>query len=169
MAKVTIGDVIVTADRGALSFTRRGQPTPVVRLDAGEAGKLMDFLRSHVATELNQRSAFRVPMWPASGLSATLHKGKRAYAVRPRDISLTGMSFEFTSADAPELPSDATVEITLAFEGDTLTLPAVVRRREANEYGVFFPQSIRNEELDPPWLLVGIVMELQRRFVASRG
>jgi len=169
MAKITIGDVIVTADHGALSFTRRDQSTPLVRLNAVEAGKLLDFLRSYVTTELNQRSAFRVPVWPASGLSATLRSDQTVHAVRPLDISLTGMSFEFSSADAPELPSDADVEITLAFEGDTLTLPGVVQRREAKRYGIFFPGSIRNEELDPPWSLVSIVMELQRRLAAPRG
>ena len=169
MAKVTIGDIIVTADRGALSFARRDQPTPLVRLDTVQAGKLMDFLKSYVTTELNQRSAFRVPVWPASGLSATLHRNHTIHAVRPLDISLSGMSFEFSSANAPELPSDADVEITLSFEDDTLTLHGVVQRREAKRYGILFAESIRDEELDPPWSLVSIVMELQRRLAAPRG
>ena len=169
MPKVTIGDVIVTADRGALSFTRRDHPTPLLRFDAGEAGELMNFMRSYVTTELNQRSAFRVPVWPASGLSAELTADQRVHAVRPLDISLSGMSFEFLSAGSPELPSNADVEITLTFEGNKLTLPAVVRRHEMNEYGIVFPESIRNDELDPPWQLVSIVMELQRRLVAPRS
>jgi|CXWL01.1.fsa_nt_gi hypothetical protein len=169
MPQVTIGDVIVTADQGALSFVRRDQSTPLLRFDAGEAGKLMTFLQSYVKTELNQRSAFRVPVWPASGLSAKLTANQKVHAVKPLDISLSGMSFEFVSANAPALPDGADVEITLTFESNKLTLPAVVRRREANEYGIVFPDSMRNDDLDPPWQLVSIVMELQRRLVAPRS
>ena len=118
--------------------------------------------------ELNQRSAFRVPVWSASGLSATLHTDQSAHPVRPVEISLTGMFFEFPSADAPELPIDAEIEITLAFGSDRLTLPAVVRHREPNGYGIFFPECLHDEDVDPPWALVGIVMELQRRLLAPR-
>ena len=122
-----------------------------------------------MTTELNRRSAFRVPVWPSSGLSATLHRDGTTQAVRPLEISLTGISFEFPCAQVPELPSDADVEITLSFDNNTLTLPAVVVRRERGSYGLFFPSSKRNGEVDPPRALVGLVMELQRRLLAPRS
>jgi hypothetical protein len=60
------------------------------------------------------------------------------------------------------------VEVTLDFETDHETLEAIVRRRRGSGCGLFFPASMKDEELDPPATLTRIVMNLQRRWLARR-
>jgi hypothetical protein len=67
-----------------------------------------------------------------------------------------------------ELASGASISVALKFEGKTLTLPAIVQHEEGIKVGVYFPQAIKNEEVDPPWQLVEIVMEIQRQRMAKR-
>ena len=166
MTGLTIGDVVVRVENGEVSFSRRDQATPLIQLDADDVGKLIEFLSDYARSELTQRSSFLVPVSPASGLTVTLKRGQTAYSVTPRNISVMGIFVEFSSADVSDLPRDAVLEITLAFEERTVSLRGVVNRREANGYGIVFPESIRQEELDPPLPLVEIVMELQRRMIA---
>jgi hypothetical protein len=137
-------------------------------LDSEGIKELMDFLRSCVINEFNQRKAFRVPVFPSSGLSARLRISQKSCSVTPKNISLAGIFVEFPYGDTPDLDEDSDIELTIKLESKSLTLRGIVRRREANGYGILFPECLRDGEVHPPDSLRQMVMELQRRWIKNR-
>lgn len=118
------------------------------------------------------RQALRVPLVPNSGLRVRLNRGRTTYHPRPVDISLGGMSIEFDSGVDPNIPLGTTISVELKLDGEPVTLSAEVRRRDEEQYGLYFPSTSGASEEDteghaPPeyrnivhalfrkWMLVG--------------
>ena len=169
MAEITIGEMQLVSDGNTLTIARRDQPDFAVCLDADGFRELLDFVTTIAGTEFNQRQTFRIPLWDSSGLSVQIRTDESQVSVKPTNISLTGIFVEVHPDDWLDLQQDADVEVTLEFEGETQTHHAIVRRREGNGYGLFFPESMKGEEIDPPPGITRIVMELQRRWMARRA
>ena len=168
MNETQIGDVIVSSDGQALDMRYTHNEALRIRLDSDGIEELMDFLRSCVINEFNQRKAFRIPVFPSCGLSATLRMFQKTWSVTPKNISLTGIFIEFPDGDTPDLNIDSEVELTVQLENKALALRGLIRRREANGYGILFPECLRKGEVYPPDSLRQMVMELQRRWIQNR-
>ena len=159
MQEITIGDVMVRADHAHLVFQRHDSSEPQIKFDSDGFKELFDFLCSCAANETNRRRSFRVPV-RKSELRATLTVDHQLYAVKPLNLSVSGIFVEFAAHEVPGLPRDKDVQLDLAFEGKLLTAAGVVRHRDGNSYGINFTQSSGS--------LAELVMELQGRWIANR-
>jgi hypothetical protein len=168
MAATNIGDLRVTFERGVLTITPHGRSESAITLDEDGVEKLIDLVCGHDESESNQRQAFRVSLWDSSGLTTTVRHGECEIEATPKSISLSGVFVELPDPPGIELPVGAQVEVTLELDTDHETLEAIVRRRHDSGCGLFFPASMKDEELDPPATLARIVMTLQRRWLARR-
>ena len=166
MAEITIGDVQFISDGKTLTIARRDQPNMTMSLDKAGVEELIDFVTSLAGTEFNRRQTFRVPVWDSSGLSVQIRKDETQLSVRPTNLSLTGIFVELRPDDWLDLAQDDDLEVILDFEGETHSYRGVVRRCETNGYGLFFPESMNAEQIEPPPGITQIVMELQRRWLA---
>ena len=50
----------------------------------------------------------------------------------------------------------------------TATLMGLVRRKNDNQYGILFLESLREGELEPPDSLVNIYKEIERQWLRAR-
>ncbi len=138
-----------------------------IQFDREGARELMEFLRMCAEEEFNQRSSFRVSVFASSGVKASFLVGGRSIPVLPRNLSYIGIYAETSPAQNPKLDKGAIIDVLIEYEGEQVSHRGVVRRRAMNGYGVFFPGSIRNEELAPHPLLRRIVERLQKRSLKS--
>ena len=168
MAETNIGDVRVTFERGVLTISHRDRSESTITLDEDGVEKLIDLVCGHDESESNRRHAFRVSLWNSCGLMTTVHHGECEFEAIPTSISLSGVFVELPEPLEFELSVGAQVDVTLDLDTDRETLEAIVRRRRGSGCGLFFPASMKDEELDPPATLARIVMNLQRRWLARR-
>ena len=169
MAEITIGDAHLVSDGETLTIGRRGQRDLTLSLDAAGVAELIDFVTSLATTEFNRRQDFRVPIHHSSGLSVQIRKGDRLISVTPTNISITGIFIELPRDDWIDFEQDDQMSVILEFEGEKQDHRGVVRRCADNGYGLFFPKSMKGNELDPPAELSRVVMELQRRWMTRRA
>jgi len=168
VAAITIGEVHVTFDGDTLTITQRDQPDVNLSLSAAEVKELIDFVTSFAGSGFNRRQTFRVPLRDSGDLSVQIRRNEKEVSATATDIGLTGIFVEQRRDAWLDLSLDDDVEVIIEFEGQAHTYHGVVRRRQDNGYGLFFPESIRGEHVDPPPHLLEIVMELQRRWMAQR-
>lgn len=169
MQELSIGGILFQSDGNTLTISARDGPSVSFRLERDGVEELIDFVGTLAGTKLNRRNAFRVPIWESSELAVTIRKESTELTVAPINLSLTGMAVGVPTDANIELSLDDEVEVTLVFEGDTSTYQALVRRMDDKSCGLFFPESMKGEELDPPNSLVRVVMELQRQWLAKRA
>ena len=163
MSEIIIGDIQLNCDGNTLTFTCDDEQDMAISLDEAGVRELIGFATSLTGSEFNQRVSFRIPLWNSCGLSVQIRKDKFERLVTPTNISLTGIFVELRSDDWLEMAMDDELEVILDFDGEIQSCRGVVRRCELNGYGVFFPESMKEEQLDPPQKITRIVMELQRR------
>ena len=166
MAEITIDDVHVISDGNTLTFARLDLPSLTISLDATGVAELIDFITSLAGAEFNRRRTFRIPVHDSSGLSVQIRKDEKQYSVTPTNISLTGISVVLHPNDWLDLSQDDDLEVILEFEGETQTLHGVVRCCKDNGFGLFFPESMNGDQMDPSPEISRLVMELQRRWIA---
>ena len=166
MPEITIGDVRLISDGRTLTIARDHPTSTAACFDSKGIEKLIDFVTALSETAVNRRRTFRVRLWKSSGLSVQIHDGIAEFSVTPRDISIAGVSVQLPADDRLNLELDSEVQVTLDLEGDVHSYRGIVRRREALECGLVFPESMQSEHIDPPPHLLRVVMELQRRFAA---
>jgi len=169
MAETTIGDAHLISDGKALQITSRKQPELTVLFDAAEVEQLLDFIASLARTGSHRRQSFRVPLHKSSGLSTTIRVGQKLLPVTPTSISVTGIFVELQPEDWLDLALGDVLKIILKFEGEVQKYHGIVRRCEANGYGLLFTESLSGEEINPPPDLSRLVMELQHRWIALRA
>ena len=165
MPEITIGDILLVSDGNTLEISRRGQPNTSVSLNAKGVAQLYEFARL-IGDENNRRNAFRVSLWEPCGLTVRLRSDAAEFTGQPTNISLTGVFVELSSADRGKITLGDELQVELQFQGRSTSYLGVVRRREGNGIGIFFPESMNAEQCDPPAELAQIVMELQRRWIA---
>ena len=168
MPETSIDDFRVTFERGVLTITPHDRPDSAVTLNEDGVEKLINLVCGHDESESNRRQTFRVSLWDSSGLTTTVRFGERDIEVIPTSVSLSGVFVELPDPLETELYVGREVEVTLDLDTENETLEAIVRRRRGSGCGLFFPASMKHEELDPPAGLARIVMSLQRRWLARR-
>ncbi len=165
MPELIVGPGRVYFDREELVIESSTNDNRLV-VDQDLLPALIEFLCSSVIDTSNRRRAFRVEIEDDFGLNCQIEFDGRTVFARPLDLSLTGVLVELT--EGVELPLDTCVHVNLIWSEIDTVLKGIVRRKDGNKHGIFFPESIVDEELDPSDDLRSIVAELERRWLIKR-
>ncbi len=168
MVEVTIGDFEVRYDGENLTIVQAGETEPVMCLGLDEVEELAVFLDSLRSLSSNRREAFRVSLQGSESLNVFVVKNDTQFEVVPKTISVTGIFVTPAPGQAMGLQENDYVEVLLDFEGESQSYKALVRRCQDDGVGLFFTESMKGEQIDPPPRLSRTVMELQRRLMARR-
>jgi hypothetical protein len=164
-----IGNISIFWDgSSSLMFQDGDNANLKVTFSASNLPDLIDFLCSVKPDEKDLRMGFRVPLSISSGLSASITFGDKTCSVRPLNLSLSGILVEFSEGEVYEVPIDTQIKITFQLQDTTAVLNGVVRRRSGNQYGIFFPDSVLGNELDPPDSLQTIYTKLEKKWLRER-
>lgn len=165
--ELLIGQTHLSFDGNHLFIKEAGQGKPAATIAAGELLTLHGFIGSIMGLDRGQRQAYRLHKDALVGLSAVAIANGKEYPIDVQDLSMTGLHFRIK----PELglslsPSDK-FSVTLSFQGERQTQPVVLRRKTESGYTVFFPNSLKGQDIDPPRELTSLVMNLQRRWLSK--
>jgi len=171
-----IGKVTIFSDGSSLTFQDCDNPNFQITIPTSELWDILAFLRSMEPDKTEsmepnnteKRLGFRVPIFLSMGLSASVTFGDKTCSVDPLDLSLSGILVEFSKGEVYELPIDAQIKIRLQLHNTTAVIHGVVYRRSGNIYGIFFRDSSRNHDLDPPDSLKVIFGNLERQWLRKR-
>ena len=103
------------------------------------------------------RMAVRLPVPDHVPLTVRVRTETNNHSAIGRDISLCGALVELTEEHPPILDAGQRVVVDASLGERTLTLPAIVRRRAPPLYGLYFPDSVKEGQLDPPAALRNLV------------
>jgi hypothetical protein len=164
-----IGNISIFWDgSSSLMFQDGDNANLKVTFSASNLPDLIDFLCSVKPDEKDLRMGFRVPLSISSGLSASITFEDKTCSVKPLNLSLSGIFVELSKSEVYEMPIDSKIKIRLQLQDTTTVINGVVSRRSGNQYGIFFPDSVRNNELDPPDLLQAICTKLEKHWLRVR-
>ncbi len=135
----------------AAGFTSRVEV--VDELDGG-AVRLRMSIPEHIRTD-EQRATVRIPV-PEATMAAAMLDGETPVAVRPIDISLSGMAIELRGEHFGDLALEHRRMMVLKLGRDKVLLEVEVRRQDGPRFGLAFV--LRD---DRPAALVKIVSKLQ--------
>ena len=166
MKKIDIGELHLEFDSGRLSMSVARNGTAPLALDMPDIRKLTGFLSSLHEGHANQRQTFRLSAAALMDLGVSLHANGRVLGATANDLSVTGISVQINDGEELDVPLLGEVDVVLDLGDETQSHTAIVRRKEARGYGLFFPQSIRGEHIEPPHNLVAMILELQKRSLA---
>jgi len=155
-----------------VSFAHRGRSwafvTSVRRVEARE--RQVSLRRPSDGTSEDLRGAFRVPTPPRTGLAVRAHgPDGRAFEAAPVNVSMSGALLDFPDEDFPHWPRLAPVELELRLAGNRVRVAACVQRREGPRAAFFFPDAVRDGEVEPPASLAGLVRTLERTWLRERA
>ncbi len=168
MSSIKIGNITIFSDGQSLTFRDGDNPRLQIRLPASKLPDIIDFLRSVDPDMTERRIGLRVPLSSSSGLSTSITFGSQTCLVTPLNLSLSGILIAFLGDTVYEMSIGAYVIVTLQLRDKTAVLNGVVRRRDGNRYGIFFLDSIRHHELDPPDSLQVIFTMLERLWLRKK-
>ncbi len=169
MSALTLGDLVMEFSGTTLAVSHRNHPSELVRLDADSIARLRKYVQSLEPLETQRREAFRVPLEGLSELAVALVINGKDVPVVPLDISITGVYVKARATSKLDLAYDDSLDVKLQYEQETLTYRGVVRRCEPNGIGLFFPESLKGEQINPPPELSRIIMDLQRKAMVGRA
>jgi hypothetical protein len=164
MSSIHIGKLNLHADDERLLLTLEDSE---VMLSPQDVTRLEDFLRKYAPHE--RRIGFRVPL--LSLPSATREQFQiclldetETIPLTPVDISLTGVLVELPES----MDADPVLRIRISFDEDSCDLMASVVRRQGALCALHFLDALREGELDPPEVLLGIFGHLEQAWLQSR-
>ena len=163
--ELKIGNISIIWDGSSLKFQDGDNANLNLTFSASNLTDLIDFLCSLKPEEKELRMGFRVPLSISSSLSASITFGGKTCSVRPLNLSLSGILVEFSEDEVFEMPIDTQIKIRIQLQETTTVLNGVVSRRSGNQYGIFFPDSVRGKELDPPDSLQAICTNLEKQWL----
>jgi hypothetical protein len=166
--ELKIGNINIIWDGRSLIFQDGDNANLNVTFSASNLPDLNDFLCSLKPGEQELRLGFRVPLSISSRLSASIAFGDKTCSVKPLNLSLSGILVEFSKGEVYQMPIDTQVKIRLQLQDTTIVINGVVSRRSGNQYGIFFPDSVRDNELDPPDSLQAICTKLEKQWLRGR-
>ena len=168
--ELIIGNINITWDGSRLMFQDGDNSNLKLTFPASDLPDLIDFLGSVKPEEKEKelRMGFRVPLSVSRGLSVSITFGGKTRSVRPLNLSLSGILVEFSEGEVYEMPIDTHIKIRVQLKETTTVLNGVVSRRSGNQYGIFFPDSVRGKELDPPDSLQAICTKLEKQWLRER-
>ena len=168
MSKITLGDVKITSEEGHLIFEDQRLENTQLKIDSADLQDLIDFLVSHKTDESQQRMGFRVPIISSHELCVKVADSHKTRQCNPLNISLSGIFLDFMENDNPDWSNNEEINVTLQFRNKRITLRGKISRRFENQYGIFFPDCMRQGILDPPEQLSYIVGELEREWLSDK-
>jgi hypothetical protein len=168
MSQIEIGNVIINSDGRYLTFKDQNKWQFSIDLEASTISDFIEYLRSFNVDDVQRRRAFRVPLTASSGLSVILGYKDKSCSVKPLNISLAGILIEFYDDDVYDMAIDTEVELTLKLGDKTSITPGTIVRRDENQYGIFFPDSVIEDDVQPPLFLQSIVLDLERDWIRKR-
>ena len=119
----------------------------------------------------NGRMLYRVDVTVIEGLECMIgvrgEGGGGILHASVRDISDSGVFVTFADG-VPDLSPRDSVAVTLAFDGKRVTVDGVVRRRDAEGIGIYFPVVVEDPELNSPPELRAMVQALERAWLSHR-
>ena len=166
MKKIDLGDLHFEFDGSRLSLSSSRSGETSTTLEMSDVQKLADFLATLNDRNANQRQTFRLSASALMDLGVALHANGRVFGATANDLSVTGISVQVNDGEELDVPLLGEVEVVLELGDQTQSHTAILRRREARGYGLFFPQSMRGEHIEPPHDLVAMILELQKRSLA---
>ena len=166
--ELKIGNISIIWDGSSLNFQDGDNANLNLTFSASNLPDLIDFLCSLKPDEKELRMGFRVPLSISSSLSASITFGNKTCSVRPLNLSLSGIFVEFSESEVYEMPMDTQIKIRLQLQDTTTVLNGAVSRRSGNQYGIFFPDSFRGNELDPPDSLQAICTKIENHWLRNR-
>ena len=186
MAEITLRDIQLKYDGKTLTISSVEQPHRSVSLDPRAVEELVQFVHALSDVDIdpsdqssqspvsgrtdgaNRREAFRVPVIVESGLEVSVTANGEQTNAEPTNISMTGVFVELAEGSRIQPNIGDELHVQLATDELSIGLDAVVRRKEKDGFGLFFPASIKGEHVNPPPVLRLIVMDLQRRWMMHR-
>ena len=129
------------------------------------------FLRLPEQVAVSQaRWTFRVSLDRIEGFEVTLTPPwGSVFQATPLDLSLGGMRIEFPEKNDPDLDFGSKAKLSMRFEGHEVVLRAEIRSRENHAYGLFFPEVLKDGELDPPESYRSIVNAIEKQWLKLRS
>ncbi|MBN2397880.1 MAG: PilZ domain-containing protein [Deltaproteobacteria bacterium] len=168
MPEITIQNIKIFLDGSSVTFLREDKPDVPVTLPTSAIDELIDFLSSLNQNAIARRRAFRVAVPSSAGLMVRFALKGKSWSATPVDLSLAGILIEFSRSEGVDIPVDTTLSIELRLNDKIATLTGLVRRRDDNQYGILFLESLREGELNPPETLVNIYKEIERQWLRAR-
>lgn len=95
------------------------------------------------------RMAVRLPVPPNAPLHVRITTAEHQLGAAARDISLCGALIQLTEPAPPELVAGERILLEAELQGQTMKMPAIVRRRDPPRYGLYFPDSVTEGRLNP--------------------
>ncbi len=127
----------------------------------------------HVPEQLGwvqRRFSFRVPVFPSSGLEVVMTlEGDKPVSPMPIDVSMSGILVEFRASDDPDLALEHELPVTVRRGNDVAALRGIVRRRMGHRYGLYFPECVTVEGIQPTEELRRIVKSLEGDWLRARA
>ncbi len=168
MSEIQIGTITISCYGRKLTLVDQDNPSVEITLTAAEIPKLVDFLVSIDLDETERRTAFRLPVSHSMGLSTNVtFKGKNN-SVTPINLSLTGIQVRFSEDDVPDISIGDSVTVSIQLKEKAVEMSGIVLRRIDNRYGILFPDSLQDEMLEPPNLLMVIFKTLETQWLRTR-
>ena len=167
MHEKRIGGLDVRIVDDNILFSAAGNPDNVLRLDNAMRQQLIDFLASYHAERREERVGFRVPISDelfadeVHLLRVVASHAGQLLEVRSKDISLSGLGFEWTSDVPATLTNGELLQLEIEFGDTHLKLPGKVRRLDRALMGVSFENEIFETEFDPPDELIHVIRQLE--------
>jgi hypothetical protein len=168
MSKITLGDVIIIREEEHLILEDQRLENTQLKIDSAYLQDLIDFLVSQKTDETKARMGFRVPIISSHELCVKVNDSHKTRQCTPLNISLSGILLDFMGIDNPDWSKNEELKVTLQFKNKQITLRGKVSRCFENQYGVFFPDCMRQGILDPPEILSYIVGELEREWLSDK-
>jgi hypothetical protein len=163
---IRIGNLTAEFDGKQLTLFPPGNAESV-SLHVSEVYELFDFINGFHIPEVNTRMAFRVPNFAESSLRVQIGVDLKIFETTPVNISMNGILLSFPS-EQPELEIGQPVSLVLSSDSTRLKIHGEVRSTRGKNFGIFFPETVKGKELNPPHELAELVMKLQREWLAHR-
>ena len=168
MTQIEIENVVINYDGRQITFEDRNKWQFSLGLKASAISDLIEYFRSFQVDDIQRRRAFRIPLTASSDLSVILGYKDKSCTVNALNISLTGILIEFEGYDVYDIAIGAEVNLTLKLGDKAVKISGKIVRRDGNQYGIFFPDTIVDNEVQPPDSLQSIVLKLEKDWLRNR-
>ena len=112
---------------------------------------------------MESRMSYRVPIGEKFAPSVRIFtKDGRVFLPKPIDLSFTGILIEFDETEDPDFRLSEDLGLELRLNKYLVHIKAVVKRRDGHRYGLFFPEAVTRNGLNPPQALQKIFASLAR-------
>lgn len=168
MHEKRIGGLHVSVTGEKITFALAGNHEQHVALDTQFHKELIEFLNAFKVERQESRVGFRVPLSSelyeqlGRDFNAVLSVEGDVLPFPPKDLSLTGISFDLGNKTELCPAVGEKVAIVLSLGRETLTLSGMVRRREKRLIGVSFESEVEKTTFEAPDDLVHMVRDLER-------